>query len=161
MEAMLNFIPAPVAIILMLAGFIALAIGGIRLGYKATVKDLALELVEKAELSIMGSGQGAKKKKQVKTASWGTATKLMAIPMLPPHIRAMKKSRIASGSGSILLHKWSNGSENRADGTLGGQQCLQHRILRRSLQGEDCTGRPGGTGRPLPRYDPGTGGNVF
>ena len=29
MEAMLNFIPAPVAIILMLAGFIALAIGGI------------------------------------------------------------------------------------------------------------------------------------
>ena len=71
MEAMLNFIPAPVAIVLMLAGFIALAIGGIRLGYKATVKDLALELVKKAELvtiaedSIMGSGQGAKKKKQV------------------------------------------------------------------------------------------------
>lgn len=62
MEAMLNFIPAPVAIILMLAGFIALAIGGIRLGYKATVKDLALELVEKAELSIMGSGQGAKRR---------------------------------------------------------------------------------------------------
>ena len=56
MEAMLNFIPAPVAIVLMLAGFIALAVGGIRLGYKATVKDLALELVEKAELSIMGSG---------------------------------------------------------------------------------------------------------
>lgn len=65
MEAMLNFIPAPVAIVLMLAGFIALAIGGIRLGYKVTVKDLALELVKKAELSIMGSGQGAKKKKQV------------------------------------------------------------------------------------------------
>ena len=40
MEAMLNFIPAPVAIVLMLAGFIALAVGGIRLGYKATVKDL-------------------------------------------------------------------------------------------------------------------------
>ena len=65
METMLNFIPAPVAIVLMLAGFIALAVGGIRLGYKATVKDLALELVKKAELSIMGSGQGAKKKKQV------------------------------------------------------------------------------------------------
>ena len=47
------------------AGLRALAVGGIRLGYKATVKDLALELVEKAELSIMGSGQGAKKKKQV------------------------------------------------------------------------------------------------
>lgn len=65
MEAMLNFIPAPIAIALMLLGFVALAVGGIRLGYKATVKDLALELVEKAELSIMGSGQGAKKKKQV------------------------------------------------------------------------------------------------
>ena len=38
MEAMLNFIPAPVAIVLMLAGFIALAVGGIRLGYKATVR---------------------------------------------------------------------------------------------------------------------------
>ena len=50
---------------LMLLGFVALAVGGIRLGYKATVKDLALELVKKAELSIMGSGQGAKKKKQV------------------------------------------------------------------------------------------------
>ena len=64
MEAMLNFIPAPIAIALMLLGFVALAVGGIRLGYKATVKDLALELVKKAELSIMGSGQGAKKKKK-------------------------------------------------------------------------------------------------
>ena len=45
MEAMLNFIPAPIAIALMLLGFVALAVGGIRLGYKATVKDLALELV--------------------------------------------------------------------------------------------------------------------
>lgn len=61
MEAMLNFIPAPVAIVLMLAGFIALAIGGIRLGYKATVKDLALELVKKAELSIMGKRSGCQK----------------------------------------------------------------------------------------------------
>ena len=37
MEAMLNFIPAPIAIALMLLGFVALAVGGIRLGYKATV----------------------------------------------------------------------------------------------------------------------------
>ena len=65
MESILSFIPVPVAVILMAAGFIALAIGGIRLGYKATVKDLALELVEKAELSIMGTLQRAKKKKQV------------------------------------------------------------------------------------------------
>ena len=78
MEAMLNFIPAPVAIILMLAGFIALAIGGIRLGYKATVKDLALELVEKAELSIMGSGQGAKKRSRCSRLSAPSARRLSA-----------------------------------------------------------------------------------
>lgn len=62
MEAMLNFVPAPVAIVLMLAGFIALAVGGIRLGYKATVKNLALDLVNRAEKSIMGSGQGRRRK---------------------------------------------------------------------------------------------------
>ena len=61
----LSFIPVPVAVILMAAGFVSLAVGGIRLGYKATVKNLALDLVNRAEKSIMGSGQGAKKKKQV------------------------------------------------------------------------------------------------
>ena len=66
MEAMLNFIPAPVAIILMLAGFIALAIGGIRLGYKATVKDLALELVEKAELPSWAAGRCQKEEAGVR-----------------------------------------------------------------------------------------------
>lgn len=65
MEAILSFIPVPVAVILMAAGFVSLAVGGIRLGYKATVKNLALDLVNRAEKSIMGSGQGAKKKKQV------------------------------------------------------------------------------------------------
>lgn len=65
MEAMLNFIPAPIALVLMFIGFAALAVGCIRLGYKQTVKDLAYDLVCKAEDSIMGSGQGAKKKAQV------------------------------------------------------------------------------------------------
>lgn len=65
MEAMLNFIPAPVAIVLMVIGFVALAVGAIRLGYKQYVKKWALELVTIAEDSIMGSGQGAKKKAQV------------------------------------------------------------------------------------------------
>ena len=65
MEAMLNFIPAPVAIVLIIVGFVALAVGAIRMGYKQLVKDLAYDLVCKAEDSIMGSGQGAKKKKQV------------------------------------------------------------------------------------------------
>ena len=61
MEAILSFIPVPVAVILMAAGFVSLAVGGIRLGYKATVKNLALDLVSRAEKSIMGSGQGRRK----------------------------------------------------------------------------------------------------
>ena len=65
MEAIFNFIPAPIALVLMFIGFAALAVGAIRLGYKQYVKDWALELVTIAEDSIMGSGQGAKKKKQV------------------------------------------------------------------------------------------------
>lgn len=71
MEAMLNFIPAPIALVLMLIGFAALVVGAIRLGYKQYVKQLALELVTIAEDSIMGSGQGAKKKAQVFAALRG------------------------------------------------------------------------------------------
>ena len=65
METILNFIPAPIALVLMVIGFAALAVGAIRLGYKQYVKDWALELVTIAEDSIMGSGQGANKKAQV------------------------------------------------------------------------------------------------
>lgn len=71
MEAMLNFIPAPVAIVLIIVGFAALAVGAIRLGYKQYVKQWALELVTLAENSIMGSGQGTKKKAQVFAALRG------------------------------------------------------------------------------------------
>lgn len=71
MEAMLNFIPTPVALVLMVLGFISLAVGAIRLGYKQYVKKWALELVTIAEDSIMGSGQGAKKKAQVFAALRG------------------------------------------------------------------------------------------
>lgn len=71
MEAMLNFIPAPVALVLMALGFVFLAVGAIRLGYKQYVKQWALELVTIAEDSIMGSGQGAKKKAQVFAALRG------------------------------------------------------------------------------------------
>lgn len=65
MEAMFNFIPAPIALVLMVIGFVVLAVGAIRLGYKQYVKQWALELVTIAETSIMGNGQGAKKKAQV------------------------------------------------------------------------------------------------
>ena len=71
MEAMFNFIPAPVALVLMALGFISLAVGAIRLGYKQYVKQWALELVTIAEDSIMGNGQGAKKKAQVFAALRG------------------------------------------------------------------------------------------
>ena len=71
MEAMLNFIPAPIALVLMALGFVSLAVGAIRLGYKQYVKQWALELVTLAENSIMGSGQGAKKKAQVFAALRG------------------------------------------------------------------------------------------
>ncbi len=71
MEAMLNFIPAPIALALMFIGFAALAVGAIRLGYKQYVKEWAVELVTIAEDSIMGSGQGAKKKAQVFAALRG------------------------------------------------------------------------------------------
>ena len=71
MEAMFNFIPAPIAFVLMLIGFAALAVGAIRLGYKQYVKEWAVELVTIAEDSIMGSGQGAKKKAQVFAALRG------------------------------------------------------------------------------------------
>lgn len=71
MEAMFNFIPAPIALVLMVIGFAALAVGAIRLGYKQYVKKWALELVTIAESSIMGSGQGAKKKAQVFAALRG------------------------------------------------------------------------------------------
>lgn len=71
MEAMFNFIPAPIALVLMLIGFAALAVGAIRLGYKQYVKEWAVELVTIAEDSIMGSGQGAKKKAQVFAALRG------------------------------------------------------------------------------------------
>lgn len=71
MEAMLNFIPTPIALALMALGFISLAVGAVRLGYKQYVKQWALELVTIAEDSIMGSGQGAKKKAQVFAALRG------------------------------------------------------------------------------------------
>lgn len=71
MEAIFNFIPAPVALVLMALGFISLAVGAIRLGYKQYVKQWALELVTIAEDSIMGSGQGAKKKAHVFAALRG------------------------------------------------------------------------------------------
>lgn len=45
----LGVIPAPVAAVLMLGGFIFYALGCVRLGYGAAVKPLVLDLIERAE----------------------------------------------------------------------------------------------------------------
>lgn len=55
----LGVIPAPVAAVLMLGGFIFYALGCVRLGYGAAVKPLVLDLIERAEQEIQGTKRGA------------------------------------------------------------------------------------------------------
>lgn len=62
MEAMLNFIPAPVALVLMALGFVSLAVGAIRLGYKQYVKQWALELVTLAEKASWAAARVPRKR---------------------------------------------------------------------------------------------------
>ena len=58
----LNAVPGPVALALMLGGFIFYALGCIRLGYGAAVKDSVLDLIEQAEHEIQGTKRGAERK---------------------------------------------------------------------------------------------------
>lgn len=58
----LGVIPAPVAAVLMLGGFVFYALGCIRLGYGAAVKPLVLDLIERAEHEIQGTKRGAERK---------------------------------------------------------------------------------------------------
>lgn len=65
MEAIRNLLtalPAPVALVLMLGGFVFYALGGIRLGYGAAVKDTVLDLIVQAEHEIQGTKRGAERK---------------------------------------------------------------------------------------------------
>lgn len=65
MEAVSNFlnaVPGPVAMALMLGGFIFYALGCIRLGYGAAVKPTVLQLIEQAEKDIQGTKKGAERK---------------------------------------------------------------------------------------------------
>lgn len=57
-----DLIPAPVAAVLMLGGFIFYALGCIRLGYGAAVKPLVLDLIERAEHEIQGTKRGQERK---------------------------------------------------------------------------------------------------
>lgn len=59
---LLNAIPGPVALALMLGGFIFYALGCIRLGYGAAVKPTVLQLIEQAEKDIQGTKKGAERK---------------------------------------------------------------------------------------------------
>lgn len=58
----LTALPAPVALVLMLGGFIFYALGCIRLGYGAAVKGTVLDLIEQAEKDIQGTKRGAERK---------------------------------------------------------------------------------------------------
>lgn len=59
---LLTALPAPVALVLMLGGFVFYALGCIRLGYGAAVKPLVLDLIERAEQEIQGTKRGAERK---------------------------------------------------------------------------------------------------
>ena len=75
----LSAVPGPVALALMLGGFIFYALGCIRLGYGAAVKTLVLNLIDQAEKEIQGSKRGAERKawcvkmlrKALDTSKWG------------------------------------------------------------------------------------------
>lgn len=58
----LNALPAPLALILMLGGFAFYALGCVRLGYGAAVKGTVLDLIEQAEKEIQGTKRGAERK---------------------------------------------------------------------------------------------------
>ncbi len=65
MEAIRNILtalPTPVALVLMLGGFVFYALGCIRLGYGAAVKGTVLDLIEQAEHEIQGTKRGAERK---------------------------------------------------------------------------------------------------
>lgn len=57
-----SILPAWAALLLMLGGFIFYALGCIRLGYGAAVKNLALNLINQAEREIQGTKRGAERK---------------------------------------------------------------------------------------------------
>ena len=61
-EKILSAVPGPVALALMLGGFIFYALGCIRLGYGAAVKPTVLQLIEQAEKDIQGTKKGAERK---------------------------------------------------------------------------------------------------
>ena len=66
METILNTIltplPAWLALVLIVVGAVSLALGLIRLGYGAAVKNLVFNLITQAEREIQGTKRGAERK---------------------------------------------------------------------------------------------------
>lgn len=66
METILNNILTPLpswlALVLIVVGAVSLALGLIRLGYGAAVKNLVLNLITQAEREIQGTKRGAERK---------------------------------------------------------------------------------------------------
>ena len=66
MEAILNTVLTPLpswlALVLIVVGAVSLALGLIRLGYGAAVKNLVLNLITQAEREIQGTKRGAERK---------------------------------------------------------------------------------------------------
>ena len=66
METILNTILTPLpswlALVLIVVGAVSLALGLIRLGYGAAVKNLVLNLITQAEREIQGTKRGAERK---------------------------------------------------------------------------------------------------
>lgn len=63
----LNILPAPLALILMLGELAFYIVGAIRLGCGASVRPLVLDLIDRAEHEIQGTKRGAERK------AWVTA----------------------------------------------------------------------------------------
>lgn len=62
LSKLLSILPAPVAAVLMLGGFIFYAMGCVRLGYGAAVRPLVLDLIARAEQEIQGTKRGQERK---------------------------------------------------------------------------------------------------
>ena len=63
-DNLLTALPTPVALVLMLGGFAFYALGCIRLGYGAAVKDTVLDLIEQAEHEIQGTKRGPERRRR-------------------------------------------------------------------------------------------------
>lgn len=62
LNTILNPLPAWLALVLIVVGAVSLALGLIRLGYGAAVKNLVLNLITQAEREIQGTKRGAERK---------------------------------------------------------------------------------------------------